>query len=442
MEQTRHCPYCDGEISLTARKCKHCGEWVEEPKQNSEPAGREKFKFPGENRSISSQLSNTFDNKKTISSTEERPQTEEETKNSSSQNVELPCSSFNSWILFIALFLFVFSSAVNYVTDDVAHYMNKSFHSGLLGFVAMLCELPKWSTALVSSICSCFILILFRLALVNKYPFDKKVQSLSKWIIIWIIFIPITIVFGLVEDSDNLGVIFILLIVAIGFIVAMIVCALKFINMSELPFKKIGAVLLIYLVSEFLSGVFEVTDMAIVPIVLKGVVYASECYIFCVMVSLLCGEESDYFKFICLVVAAFIVYCNIECMDKVKVKHVTDDDKYEISEDDILDTNEYIEDDSAQDEDFNMTQTLTGYIGKYPITMMLKLSRNSLAGYYYYDKQPNSIFTLEGAVTDDGFILKEYTADGFNSGHFELDLNLQGTFVNSKGQKFRVTLGY
>ena len=194
--------------------------------------------------------------------------------------------------------------------------------------------------------------------------------------------------------------------------------------------------------------------MAIVPIVLKGVVYASECYIFCVMVSLLCGEESDYFKFICLVVAAFIVYCNIECMDKVKVKHVTDDDKYEISEDDILDTNEYIEDDtyqdaneyieddSAQDEDFNMTQTLTGYIGKYPITMMLKLSRNSLAGYYYYDKQPNSIFTLEGAVTDDGFILKEYTADGFNSGHFELDLNLQGTFVNSKGQKFRVTLGY
>ena len=127
--------------------------------------------------------------------------------------------------------------------------MNKSFHSGLLGFVAMLCELPKWSTALVSSICSCFILILFRLALVNKYPFDKKVQSLSKWIIIWIIFIPITIVFGLVEDSDNLGVIFILLIVAIGFIVAMIVCALKFINMSELPFKKIGAVLLIYLVS-------------------------------------------------------------------------------------------------------------------------------------------------------------------------------------------------
>ena len=196
------------------------------------------------------------------------------------------------------------------------------------------------------------------------------------------------------------------------------------------------------------------TDLTIVQIVLNGVVYASECYLFYLMVSLLCGEESDYFKFICLVVAAFIVYCNIECMDKVKVKHVADDDKYEISEDDILDTNEYIEDDtyqdaneyieddSAQDEDFNMTQTLTGYIGKYPITMMLKLSRNSLAGYYYYDKQPNSIFTLEGAVTDDGFILKEYTADGFNSGHFELDLNLQGTFVNSKGQKFRVTLGY
>ena len=28
MSETVPCPLCEGEISLTARKCRHCGEWV------------------------------------------------------------------------------------------------------------------------------------------------------------------------------------------------------------------------------------------------------------------------------------------------------------------------------------------------------------------------------------------------------------------------------
>ncbi len=27
----RFCPYCEGEVSETARKCKHCGEWLTPP---------------------------------------------------------------------------------------------------------------------------------------------------------------------------------------------------------------------------------------------------------------------------------------------------------------------------------------------------------------------------------------------------------------------------
>ena len=27
----RRCPYCEAEISETARKCRHCGEWVTDP---------------------------------------------------------------------------------------------------------------------------------------------------------------------------------------------------------------------------------------------------------------------------------------------------------------------------------------------------------------------------------------------------------------------------
>lgn len=39
---TKNCPYCSEEILSTAKKCKHCGEWLEESKERKGTAWNEK----------------------------------------------------------------------------------------------------------------------------------------------------------------------------------------------------------------------------------------------------------------------------------------------------------------------------------------------------------------------------------------------------------------
>jgi predicted nucleic acid-binding Zn ribbon protein len=30
LQETKNCPFCGGKIMVTAKKCKHCSEWLEE----------------------------------------------------------------------------------------------------------------------------------------------------------------------------------------------------------------------------------------------------------------------------------------------------------------------------------------------------------------------------------------------------------------------------
>jgi uncharacterized membrane protein YvbJ len=42
MEETRKCPYCSEQILITAKKCKHCGEWLEEVNKREGTSWQEK----------------------------------------------------------------------------------------------------------------------------------------------------------------------------------------------------------------------------------------------------------------------------------------------------------------------------------------------------------------------------------------------------------------
>lgn len=43
--ETKKCPYCGGEIKAVAKKCKHCGKWIEQQEGGTEaqPASFESF---------------------------------------------------------------------------------------------------------------------------------------------------------------------------------------------------------------------------------------------------------------------------------------------------------------------------------------------------------------------------------------------------------------
>ena len=100
-------------------------------------------------------------------------------------------------------------------------------------------------------------------------------------------------------------------------------------------------------------------------------------------------------------------------------------------------------------------QQLKGKIGPYEVTMFLNLQGTDVGqvvGYYYYNERPKTHFKLVlthiEAINIKGsmkVILKEYTPKGNHTGTFNGQYECRGdyyagTFVNSKGKKYKFEL--
>lgn len=91
---------------------------------------------------------------------------------------------------------------------------------------------------------------------------------------------------------------------------------------------------------------------------------------------------------------------------------------------------------------------LKGTIGSYSITMYLD-RKDTTRGYYYYDRRPESRFTLECTSSTPAdndkteVVIKETNAQGKHTGTFAGKLtpsSFDGTFTNYKGQEFHFQL--
>lgn len=100
-------------------------------------------------------------------------------------------------------------------------------------------------------------------------------------------------------------------------------------------------------------------------------------------------------------------------------------------------------------------QKFEGHIGPYAITFFMDASvftAGEEVGHYYYNDRPESVFTLKlvsnEAVNAKGsmhVVLKEFTANGNNTGTFDGQYECrgggyEGSFTNSKGKKFHFEL--
>jgi hypothetical protein len=111
--------------------------------------------------------------------------------------------------------------------------------------------------------------------------------------------------------------------------------------------------------------------------------------------------------------------------------------------------------DEAEVEEDNPLLESAGKIGPYDITFFRNpadMGEGDEVGYYYYNERPNSIFKLilveNTAINAKGsmhVVLKEYTANGNHTGTFDGQYEsrgggYEGTFTNSKGDKFHFEL--
>lgn len=90
------------------------------------------------------------------------------------------------------------------------------------------------------------------------------------------------------------------------------------------------------------------------------------------------------------------------------------------------------------------TFNLSGKIGKYPIRMTLKINGNDIKGAYYYVKSGNgSTLDLYGEAHGQNLSIYEIEQTEGCTGAFDgtFDgINFDGTFINGKGQQFKMSL--
>ena len=301
MEKKILCPYCEGEISATARKCRHCGEWIN--KEDNASSTTTEIKNDNNNLSNSNVCTDA--------------------KGGDSRYTQLECSNINGIILIISLFLFIISAASFMASGEISGYMTSTFKSGRMEAIGAILSIPEWISGLVKCTAAMIIVYMFRKALILKSPYDLDIQKLCKYLAAWLCTIPISFIGTLCDyldiDTTNLSIGIIGTLLSLIALVVYIICCIKLIKTGVSKYKVIGWSMVGSYAFVILGGIIAFFEVyTTIAILMFFVSFALECFVYCTIATLVCPQrEQDiyYCKGLILLLTGLLVYCAFMCVD-------------------------------------------------------------------------------------------------------------------------------
>lgn len=211
INNTKQCPFCGEEIQATAKKCRHCGEWLEDSVSNTQNQATTEIPFQGDSNNHKTEVN----------------------------YLKTPISDFVPilfWTGVIATFISMsHQSGVCYLTNPYKW----------LQIMQWATYIPEWVADLLSGLVD--TIFAYALYIGMKHQTRPMSGLLITNIIITILIYISTLFSGLIKEDDDFGMI-ILILTALVALIVLVMIGIQFIRHFNGLLNKLGWGMLAFLI--------------------------------------------------------------------------------------------------------------------------------------------------------------------------------------------------